>query len=90
MKTIQLDQLISIGDNVQLIKSQNKLTLSMSKSEWIKIGQELNGLRTKYSVTDDKGQTRGNLILSELEAQVLSKQLASGDLMVAKFKLIKE
>lgn len=46
-------------------------------------------LRTPYSVVDAcTGTTRGTLRLSELEAEVLKRTLAKGDLMIAKLCLV--
>ena len=46
-------------------------------------------LRTLYKFLDNKGNQRGQLLLSELEAQVLEATLKSGDLMIAKFNIVK-
>lgn len=44
-------------------------------------------IRQPWKLVDDKGQVRGQVTLSDLEAEVMNKVLAKGDLMVAKFKL---
>ena len=64
-------------------------TITTEKYAQYQDPQGMEGLRTPYRLLDDKGQERGKLILSELEAQVLMATFQKGDLMIAKFKIVK-